>query len=1037
MTLPKSPELEDVFHQAEDIARETGGPMTSGHLLLALFTVSNKAAVFLTDRNITLDELLGHLEATDGDESDGVFEAMVTRGERIARGSSAEQLNSLHMLAALVRETDSHGHELLVRSSADVAAVRATVMSYATGALSLPTGDEESRADTNRSRRSQPRRPDSDDGAEEDAPSPISIHPSLGSSSGSDAADRGGSGRTGNEPDFSEPAADSPSFDRESSDPSPGRPERSSSLRAESSRSRSTGWDTAVETKAPGDGDETSSDHETPDDEPAFERGDSSDDAPAFDRDTSRRNARSQDPSIRRSSTPEDGSPTGDATADDDATGEAPADGVDPRYEQEAKGTAESLGDRLFDDDRPGDDGESDEATTDESVESDDSADNLLAREPSPADQAHEDEADTDDHADAGLDLAGGRATTIPPSEKTRETRTEGWDRDLIESYRLDEEECPHLSELGRNLTREAAEGGIDRIVGRDDEITKLIDIVGKRRANNPILIGEPGVGKTAIVEGLARQFVEMGADGNALGQRAIIELELGRVLSGTQLRGALSERLMGIKEEVEAAEGDIIVFLDEIHGWIEAGGSDGSDATGELKTAMARGRFPCIGATTNDEFREFIESDAAFERRFQTVLVEEPDTPTAIEITEGIQPHYEDHHGVDYTDEALEASVRMSRRYIHDRRLPDKAISVMDLAGSRAARRGTDEVGRRQIAEVVAESAGLPVDRLTQDDRQRFLEIEDYLRDEIVGQRHVIDTASEVLRRNYAGFRGNRPIGSLLFLGPTGVGKTETVKVLADFLFHDRDAVVQIDMSEYMKSHSVSRFVGAPPGYVGHGQGGQLTEAIRRRPYQIVLLDELEKAHPEVLNVLLQVFEEGTLTDGKGRTVDFSNALIVMTSNLGSETFIDNDEASQAGPIGFGNREVTAERSRNDTAEHDEVLEAARDHLTPELWNRIDETLVFSPLSRDEIADIAQLQLQDSAERIRDESGIDMEYDSGVIDHLIENGGYDRELGARPMRQTIQRLVEGKVAREILRGEADRGDTVRVVRRDGELCCE
>jgi ATP-dependent Clp protease ATP-binding subunit ClpC len=528
-----------------------------------------------------------------------------------------------------------------------------------------------------------------------------------------------------------------------------------------------------------------------------------------------------------------------------------------------------------------------------------------------------------------------------------------------------------------------------------------------------------------------------MGADGNALGQRAIIELELGRVLSGTQLRGALSERLMGIKEEVEAAEGDIIVFLDEIHGWIEAGGSDGSDATGELKTAMARGRFPCIGATTNDEFREFIESDAAFERRFQTVLVEEPDTPTAIEITEGIQPHYEDHHGVDYTDEALEASVRMSRRYIHDRRLPDKAISVMDLAGSRAARRGTDEVGRRQIAEVVAESAGLPVDRLTQDDRQRFLEIEDYLRDEIVGQRHVIDTVSEVLRRNYAGFRGNRPIGSLLFLGPTGVGKTETVKVLADFLFHDRDAVVQIDMSEYMKSHSVSRFVGAPPGYVGHGQGGQLTEAIRRRPYQIVLLDELEKAHPEVLNVLLQVFEEGTLTDGKGRTVDFSNALIVMTSNLGSETFIDNDEASQAGPIGFGNREVTAERSRNDTAEHDEVLEAARDHLTPELWNRIDETLVFSPLSRDEIADIAQLQLQDSAERIRDESGIDMEYDSGVIDHLIENGGYDRELGARPMRQTIQRLVEGKVAREILRGEADRGDTVRVVRRDGELCCE
>ncbi|MFB6376160.1 MAG: AAA family ATPase, partial [Bradymonadaceae bacterium] len=717
---------------------------------------------------------------------------------------------------------------------------------------------------------------------------------------------------------------------------------------------------------------------------------------------------------------------------------------------------AQSLGSRLFDDDdtpsdtdEPVDEAESSDATTDapggvsDADEVDEAAEaGADTPESSPSSRAESPDPPTGEEESESADLAGGRATTMPPSEETRRTRTEGWDPSLAERYTLDEEECPNLAELGRNITREAAEGRIDRIVGRDEEITQLIDIVGKRRANNPILFGEPGVGKTAIVEGLAREFVRMASDDNDLGRRAIIELELGRVLSGTQMRGALSERLLGIKQEVEAAQGDIIVFLDEIHGWMDAGGSDGGDAAGELKTAMARGRFPCIGATTNDEFREFIEADPAFERRFQNVLVDEPDTETAIEINEGIQPHYEDHHDVEYTDDALAASVRMSRRYIHDRRLPDKAISVLDLAGSRAARRGNDTVGRREIAEVVAETAGLPIDRLTQDDRQRFLDIEKHLRKKIVGQRHVIDTVAEVLRRNYAGFRGNRPIGSLLFLGPTGVGKTETVKVLADFLFHDRDAVVQIDMSEYMKSHSVSRFVGAPPGYVGHGQGGQLTEAIRRRPYQIVLLDELEKAHKDVLNVLLQLFEEGTLTDGKGRTVDFSNALIVMTSNLGSDLFSgDEPGGGDGGPIGFGAREVTAERS-NDTLEHehaeveDDVLQAARDHLSPELWNRIDEKLVFMPLSRSEIADIARLQLENSAERIRDESGIEMEYGSEVIDHLIDNGGYDPELGARPMRQTIQRLVEGTVAREILRGDVERGDTVRVVCEGGEIRC-
>ena len=954
MSLPRSPELQAVLHQAEDIARKTNQSLTSGHVLLALFTVSNQAAVFLTDRNITLDELLGYLETIGDDENDSVLERVFQRGERIARGSSADRLNSLHVLAALVRENDSHAHRLLAESSTDVAGVRATVMSYATGALPLPQSsddeeepDETAHVPASRGHLSQ-----------EEAPSPISFHPSLGVD-----ADR-------IEPSESPVPSGDPAPSADDSPANEAAAETSPGLRS-GKRRRSRRRTTQVETKAP------ERDEETP--EPPSDEADSSDEA----------------------------SP------------------VDDDYQDDAKDAADSLGARLFgrdsSEDRPTKKPRSNRA----SKESDDES---QRDETSPEEEASEARSP---------DLAGGRATTMPPSEATRRRRTEDLDPDLAEAYELDEEECPNLKEFGRNITREAVEGRIDRIVGRDQEITKLIDIVGKRRSNNPILVGEPGVGKTAIVEGLARAFVEMASKGKELGERAIIELELGRVLSGTHLRGALSERLLGIKEEVEAADGDIIVFMDEIHGWLDAGGSDGGDAAGELKTAMARGQFPCIGATTNDEFREFVEADPAFERRFQVVLVDEPDSETALEIAQGIQPHYEDHHDVAYTDEALTAAVRMSRRYIHDRRLPDKAIGVLDLAGSRAARKENDNVGRRQIVEVVAESAGLPVDRLTQDNRKRFLEIEEHIDDKIVGQRHVIETVAEVLRRNYAGFRGNRPIGSLLFLGPTGVGKTETVKVLADFLFHDREAVVQVDMSEYMKSHSVSRFVGAPPGYVGHDRGGQLTEAIRRRPYQIVLLDEVEKAHRDVLNVLLQLFEEGTVTDGKGRAVDFSNTLVIMTSNLGAEVFDNHRETQRSERIGFGakSRDSSTSQESHDQLTED-ALTAAKEHFTPELWNRMDEKLVFTPLSRDEIGQIARIQLQKSADRIREESEIELEFGRGVIDHLIDNGGYDPELGARPMRQTIQRVVEGTVAREVLQGTIARGDTVRVVRRNGEITC-
>ena len=605
--------------------------------------------------------------------------------------------------------------------------------------------------------------------------------------------------------------------------------------------------------------------------------------------------------------------------------------------------------------------------------------------------------------------------------------------------YRLDEELYPNLVKFGRNLTVMAARGKIDGVIGRHREINQLIDIVGKRRSNNPMLVGPPGVGKTAIAEGLALKLVELSRDGIKLGQRVVIELELGRLLSGTHLRGSFSERLGAIKDEVRRAQGQVIVFLDEIHTWIGAGqGGDGGDAANELKTALARGAFPCIGATTQEEFRKFVEADPAFERRFQIVHVEEPDLASAARITGGVSTTYARHHGVDYAEGAIEAAVHLSHRYIPKRRLPDKAITVLDLAGSRAAREGRRAVDRLHVAEIVAEIAGIPADRLTQSDAERFLALEDEISRQVVGHRHVIAAMAQVLRRNYAGFRSQRPIGSLLFLGPTGVGKTELVKALANILFHDRDAIVRLDMSEFMESHAVARLIGAPPGYVGFDAGGQLTEAVRNRPYQIVLLDEIEKAHPDILNVLLQLFDEGRLTDGSGRTVDFSNTVIVMTSNLGAQVFKEPLSHTATGAIGFRSScsEVT-QRVRTRLATSRRVLEAASGHFPPELWARIDEKLVFMPLERDEIAQIARLQLEDSARRLAAEGGITMRFDDEVIDYLIAHGGFDRKLGARPMRQTIQRLVESSVADLILARAVGRGGQIHVRVRDDSLVLE
>lgn len=618
--------------------------------------------------------------------------------------------------------------------------------------------------------------------------------------------------------------------------------------------------------------------------------------------------------------------------------------------------------------------------------------------------------------------------------ESTPAVLLEG-DEELAQEYELDGDDYPLLKKFGRNLTVDAALGLIDSVVGRESEIAQLIDILGKRRSNNPLLVGEPGVGKTAIVEGLACKMVALARKGSPFGKRKIIELEMGRILSGTHLRGAFSERLLGIKDEVAAGEGDVIVFLDEIHTWIGAGtGGDGGDAAGELKTALARGKFPCIGATTHDECRRFVESDPAFERRFQKVTVDEPDEETAMKIVDGVREHYERHHGVAFSADAVAAAVSLSVRYVHDRQLPDKAIGILDLAGSRASRKGIVEVRREDVARVVADVAGLPADRLTGSEGARFLEMETFLSAGVIGHREVVERIAELLRRNYAGFRSQRPIGSLLFLGPTGVGKTEMVKVLADFLFHDRDAIIRLDMSEFMEAHSVSRLIGAPPGYVGHDQGGQLTEAVRKRPYQVVLFDEIEKAHHDVLNLLLQLFEEGRLTDGRGRQVDFSNALVVMTSNLGAEVF-QKESRRNSGSIGFSSAfSPERESDRNRQQLQEEALESAQRHFTPELWNRIDERLVFLPLRRDEVVRIAALQLADSTRRLFEESQIDMVVHPDVVEYLIANGGYDKKFGARPMRQTIQRLVEGAVAREILSGAVKRGGRIEVAVEGAEI---
>jgi ATP-dependent Clp protease ATP-binding subunit ClpC len=598
-----------------------------------------------------------------------------------------------------------------------------------------------------------------------------------------------------------------------------------------------------------------------------------------------------------------------------------------------------------------------------------------------------------------------------------------------LNRFTLDAEVYPTLTALGRNLSEAAVRNQLEPLVGRRALVDKILDILGKRKANNPCLVGEPGVGKTAIIEGLAYLQV---ADPKAvplLKDRVLVELNMGSLLSGTQLRGAFSERLTSLRNEVAEADGRVVLFMDELHTMVGAGavGDGAYDAVVDLSAAMGQGDFPCVGATSTENYKKYIEDTPALQRRLQPVLVSEPNSEEAVEILRGIMPAYASHHQVTYLPEALDTAVRLSGRYIADRYLPDKAISLLDLAGSRARRREIDEVGREHVATLVAESANIPVSRLLMTDTERFLNMEDSIRERIVGHSEIIQRVCQVVRRNYAGFSTDRPIGSFLFLGPTGVGKTELVKSLANFLFQDPNAICRFDMSEFKEAHSVARLIGSPPGYVGHEEGGQLTESIRRSPYQIVLLDEVEKAHRDVLQILLQLLDDGRLTDGRGRTADFSNTVVVMTSNLGSAHY-----EKQRGPIGFGPAESNDADEWRTTVSN--VLDTAKHAFPIELWNRIEERQVFEPLNRTQVLAIARLLVAASSKRLGEEKDIQFEATDAALQQLVESGGYDPQLGARPMRTTIQRLIEGPVAEEILVGRIKRGDRVAVDYSDGEF---
>jgi len=599
------------------------------------------------------------------------------------------------------------------------------------------------------------------------------------------------------------------------------------------------------------------------------------------------------------------------------------------------------------------------------------------------------------------------------------EAPAEALDDELIvpssSPFALDAGKYPTLAKLGRNLTEMASLGRIDEVIGREDEIERLLDVLARRRSNNPILVGPPGVGKTAIAEGLARRLAQGGEGVRGLEGTILVELSAGGLVSGTGVRGALSERMRRLQFEVQRANGKIVLFIDEVH-TLFIGGESPDDLAHELKASLARGELPCIGATTDVEYRKYVERDAALARRFSPIHVAEPNPEDAIEILYGIAPRYEVHHGIAYEPSAVESAVELSVRYMPEQTLPDKAIGLLDLAGARTRRRGGAVVDREAVAQVVAEKVRVPVERLLVTDSQKLLELERHLAEHVVGHDDVMTQVSDALRKGAAGFHGDRPLATFLFLGPTGVGKTETARALNEVFFMGCP-MTRIDMSELSESHAVAKLVGAPPGYIGHDTGGLLTEAIRHRPYQLVLLDEIEKAHMDVLQSLLPLLEDGRLTDGKGRTVDCTHTIVVMTSNLGAQH--SNRSQSSIGFRGASN------------GSHDgfsAALAAARRALPPELWNRIDEPLFFGPLSRDEVAEIARRMIAAVVQQLRERQGVELSVDATAIDSLVALGGYDAELGARPMRRAIGRMVEAPLAAAILGGNFQRGDRILAV---------
>ncbi|KQS63666.1 ATP-dependent Clp protease ATP-binding subunit [Modestobacter sp. Leaf380] len=638
----------------------------------------------------------------------------------------------------------------------------------------------------------------------------------------------------------------------------------------------------------------------------------------------------------------------------------------------------------------------------------------------------------------------------------------------------------PTLDEYGRDLTAMARDGKIDPVIGRASEIEQTIEVLSRRTKNNPVLIGEAGVGKTAIVEGIAAAIVSGDVPEQLRGRR-LVELDLTGLVAGTRYRGDFEERLKKVIDEIRDNSAEVLVFVDELHTVVDAGGSEGSAGAGNmLKPALARGELHVIGATTLDEYRTSIEQDPALERRFQPILVPEPSVLDTIEILRGLRDRYEAHHQVRFTDEAVVAAAELSDRYVADRFLPDKAIDLIDQAGARVRLRvktpttdlrsleqeverlgrekdqavaaehyetasslrdelaaaqqrlsqartggeaGIPEVGVAEIAEVVSRSTGIPVAQLTEEERDRLLRLEDVLHARVVGQDEAVEVVSEAIRRSRAGLGDpDRPIGSFLFLGPTGVGKTELARALAEALFGDQDKMVRLDMSEYSERHTVSRLVGSPPGYVGYEDAGQLTEAVRRNPYSVVLLDEVEKAHPDVFNTLLQLLDDGRLTDSRGRTVSFANTVVVMTSNLGSEAIVN----AARGPLGF----TSSDGSGNDV--RDAVMRRLRESFRPEFLNRIDEIVVFRQLEADQLERITDLLLEETRRRLSAQD-IGVEFSPEAVTWLAQRG-HEPAFGARPLRRAIQRSVDNPLSRMVLSGDLGKGQRLRVDVVDGEL---